>query len=157
MKEANNDLDPVIVLASELMLYGHRFARKAADAELSKIGLGRAHFRALHMIRHHQGIMTNQLLRQLEIKAASLTRVMKELISQGYVAQETDIEDRRLRHHYLTEKGDKLYAEIFLIQQRVFKSAFDTAGEEAVKNFLTVLHLMLPEESADLLSTPFPY
>ncbi|MEX1035069.1 MAG: MarR family winged helix-turn-helix transcriptional regulator [Sneathiella sp.] len=152
MEETTKDFDPIYVLAAELFFYSHRFLTKSADAKLAEFGLGRAHFRVLHMVQHHHGIMTNQLLRQLDIQAASLNRVMKALLSDGYIIQESDLTDRRQRHHYLTKKGKDLYTEAFMLQQELLEIAFDEAGENSVNKFLEMMLLLLPEEGKELLS-----
>ncbi len=145
--------DSIFVLTSELIFYSQKIGSKLADDHLAKFGLGRAHYRVLHMVRYHEGITTNGLLQHLMIKAASLNRVMKDLIKGGYVVQENNTEDRRQRYHYLTKKGLELQSAAFALQREVLEPAFDEAGPEAVEKFLQVLRLMVNDKERSLLSS----
>jgi|26BtaG_2_1085354.scaffolds.fasta_scaffold01036_5 DNA-binding MarR family transcriptional regulator len=144
--------DQVFVLASELVYFAQKSVTKEADLCLAEYGYGRAHYRAMHMIRHHHAATTSDLLKLLKIKAASLNRVMRELIRDGHVVQENNSDDRRVRHHYLTVKGSELQQRVFDLQKRVFAHVFEESGRASVQEFLKVLYLLVPEEEREFLS-----
>lgn len=148
--------ESVYILATELIFYAQKAATARADEVLSRIGFGRAHYRVLHFVNYNNGITTNGLLKHLKITASSLSRVMNQLIKGGYVSQENNLDDRRQRHHHLTEKGKKLQAKIYTLQREVLKNAFDIAGDKALDSFIKVLAFMIPEEDRALLSVTVP-
>lgn len=123
----------------ELLFFGYRDFVGEADERLRAIGFGRAHHRALHFIGRHPGMNVGGLLAILRITKQSLSRVLRELVDHGYVAQTQSTLDRRQRLLELTEKGRTLEAELFAIQRSRIAKAFREAGPEAVSGFRQVL------------------
>ena len=147
--------DAVHICASELAFWGPRFAMVAANEKLAEMGLTRSHFRVMYFVRFRGGISTNELQELLMINAASLNRVMKELVRDGNIEQVTDEKDRRIRHHYITNKGLEALEGAFDEQKASLDKAFAEVGETAVRNFLEVLyHLVPPERRAYLTVKP---
>ena len=60
-------------------------------------GFGRAHHRVLHFVNRHSGLRVADLLDILTITKQSLSRVLKQLIDQGYIVQQAGSADRRER------------------------------------------------------------
>ena len=147
--------DAVHICASELAFWGPRFAMVAANEKLAEMGLTRSHFRVMYFVRFRGGIRTNELQELLMINAASLNRVMKELVRDGMIEQITDNEDRRFRHHYVTDKAIKVLDIAFAEQKATLDKAFAEVGETAIRHFLEVLyHLVPPERRAYLTIQP---
>lgn len=144
--------DAVHICASELAFWGPRFAMVAANDKLAEMGLTRSHFRVMYFVRFRSGIRTNELQELLMINAASLNRVMKELVRDGYIEQTTDEDDRRIRHHFLTEKGLTTLETAFAEQKATLDKAFREVGDVAVLNFLDVLYHLVPPERRQFLT-----
>ena len=70
----------------ELFMFAYRDLMAEADAELDRRGLGRAHHRALYFIGRHPGLGVSDLLSLLGITKQSLSRVVKELSGDGFIA-----------------------------------------------------------------------
>ncbi len=152
----NQRPDNVYLLVTELIYYGQKELTAKADETLASNGLGRAHYRILHVVKHHPGITTNQLLSHLKITAASLNRTMNKLLAAKYVTQKNDSRDRRQRHHFLTKSGADFQEMIYSLQREILEKAFDRVGDEALGGFIKVLGYMISNEDHDLLSVPVP-
>ena len=69
----------------EMMFFAYRDFTGKPDEILAEIGLGRAHHRALYFIGRNPGISVTELLSILRITKQSLSRVLSELMRQGFV------------------------------------------------------------------------
>ena len=137
----------------ELMFYAYRDFTGESDAQLEAYALGRAHHRALYFIGRHPDGSVGDLLRILRITKQSLSRVLKDLIVQGYVEQTSDQHDRRHRLLRLTPRGVELERALTSRQQERFTRAYRIAGAEAVAGFRKVLlGLLDPEQRPEIES-----
>ena len=125
--------------AIELLFFAYRDFTGEADAILADDGFGRAHHRVIYFVKRNPGITVNHLLGILKITKQSLSRVLGQLVSDGYILQETDDEDRRRRTLTLTEKGAELEGRLTACQSTRISRAYKLAGPEAVKGFKAVL------------------
>jgi DNA-binding MarR family transcriptional regulator len=107
----------------ELLFFAYRDFVADADEILGGLGFGRAHHRVLHFIARDPGMTVAQLLDILRITKQSLSRVLKELLEQGYVMQKEGTEDRRQRLLFLTEKGEALWRQLIAPQMLRFRDA----------------------------------
>jgi DNA-binding MarR family transcriptional regulator len=62
----------------------------------------------LHFVHRHEEISVNDILDILQITKQSLSRVLKELIDEGFILQREGVEDRRKRFLSPTKKGRAL-------------------------------------------------
>lgn len=135
--------------AIELLFFGYRDFTGEADAVLVNYGFGRAHHRIIYFVGANPGISVGELLAILKITKQSLSRVLSQLVEDGFVLQETDAGDRRRRRLYLTEKGTALEQELTDRQSQHVAAAYRDAGAEAVAGFRTVLRGLINEEDRD--------
>ncbi len=133
----------------ELMFFAYRDFTADPDRILGARGYGRAHHRALHFINRRPGLMVNDLLDILGVTKQSLNRVLRQLVEDGLVDSRIGAVDRRQRNLYLTERGRALEQELSAAQRRRMRSAFSTAGPEAVHGFRKVLEAMIDPEVRD--------
>ncbi len=84
----------------EMLFFAYRDFVADADEMLAELGFGRAHHRVLHFVGRSPGMTVAQLLDILRITKQSLSRVLKDLLEQGYVVQKEGPEDRRQRLLY---------------------------------------------------------
>lgn len=132
--------------AIELLFFAYRDFTAEPDYILTDYGFGRAHHRVIYFVGRNTGITVTQLLGILKITKQSLSRVLSQLIREGFIRQETDSEDRRRRMLYLTEKGEKLESELTHRQSERVARAFREGGAEAVEGFRTILKGIINEE-----------
>ena len=102
----------------ELLFFAYRDFVGDPDRILADYGFGRAHHRVLHFVDRYPGLTIAELLDILRITKQSLNRVLKDLIGQGYVAQEAGPSDRRQRLLFCTGAGAALAADLTRVQAR---------------------------------------
>ena len=127
----------------EAMFFAYRGFTADPDRILEQFSYGRAHHRALHFINGAPGTTVNNLLNILGVTKQSLNRVLRSLIEDGLVESHVGKKDRRKRHLFLTTEGSKLEQKLSNAQRLRMRSAFRTAGPEAVAGFRTVLEAMM--------------
>lgn len=132
--------------AIELLFFAYRDFTGEADAVLETYGFGRAHHRIIYFVGANPGITVGELLAILKITKQSLSRVLSQLVEEGFVDQETDSDDRRRRRLYLTEKGRALESELTQRQSKHIADAYRQAGADAVAGFRTVLRGLINEQ-----------
>lgn len=138
----------------ELLFYAYRDFTAEPDAMLAKIALGRAHHRVVYFVGRYPGITVSELLAILQITKQSLSRVLSELVAEGYVEQQTGTKDRRQRLLALTEKGQELERQLSDAQRARIARAYRAAGAAAVEGFRTVMLGIMDE--ADRAKFPPP-
>lgn len=131
--------------ATQLMLYAHRGVTGEADAFLRMNGMSRAHFRLLYMIALLPGITLRELVATLEITHQGISRILNQLIADGYVRQEPDQADRRKRRLLLTDKGERIERVVFDRQAAVITRAFERIGRAGVPIFLEAMDAMVSD------------
>lgn len=129
----------------ELMFYAYRDFTAEPDAILATIGFGRAHHRVIHFVGRQPGMTVSDLLDILKITKQSLSRVLSQLVAQGYIVQRPGTRDRRQRLLELTEKGAELERQLSEGQRALVARAYRAAGAEAVDGFRKVLLGMINE------------
>jgi DNA-binding MarR family transcriptional regulator len=131
----------------ELLFFAYRDFVSEADTALAEIGLGRAHHRVLHFVGRSPGMTVGALLGILRITKQSLSRVLSELITQGFVERAAGTQDRRQRILHLTEKGRALESRLFEMQRSRIAKAFRDAGPDAVAGYRRVLKGLISDEN----------
>lgn len=155
IKPASNLLflrDEEIRQGIELLFYAYRDFTRDADTVLARQGFGRAHHRVIHFVGRYPGIIVADLLGILQITKQSLSRVLKQLVIQGFVRQEKGRADGRQRLLYLTEKGVELEREVSALQRARVARAYRRAGGDAVAGFREVLLDLIDEEDRETIS-----
>ena len=142
--------------AMELLFFAYRDFTGEADAVLAEFGFGRAHHRVIYFVGANPGITVSELLQILKITKQSLSRVLGELINDGFVSQRTDSADRRRRRLFLTAKGADLERLLTERQSQRLADAFRAAGADAVEGFRTVLRGVINEEDRERVARPAP-
>ena len=132
--------------AMELLFFAYRDFTAEADALLADFGFGRAHHRVIYFVGRYPGMIVSELLEILKITKQSLSRVLGQLIDDGFIHQRTDAADRRRRRLYLTAKGAGLERRLTDRQSRHIAGAYREAGGEAAAGFCTVLRALINED-----------
>ncbi|MEO8557745.1 MAG: MarR family transcriptional regulator [Rhodospirillales bacterium] len=131
----------------ELLFYAYRDFTSEPDAVLARLDFGRAHHRTVYFVGRYPGITVSGLLRILRITKQSLSRVLRQLIDQGYIEQKSGAKDRRQRLLTLTEKGQALEMELTTRQARRIARAYRETGAVAVEGFRKVLLGILDDDN----------
>ncbi|WP_439814266.1 MarR family winged helix-turn-helix transcriptional regulator [Zavarzinia sp. CC-PAN008] len=133
----------------ELLFFAYRYFTADPDEILAQKGFGRAHHRVLHFLGRHPGISVAELLAILGITKQSLSRVLAQLVDEGYVVQEADAGDRRRRLLRLTDQGEAFEREVSAPQRARVTRAYREAGAEAVAGYRKVLLGLIDEKDRD--------
>ena len=135
----------------ELLFYAYRDFTGDPDGILARYGFGRAHHRVIHFVGRYPGIVVADLLSILRITKQSLSRVLKQLVEEGFIVQRKGQKDGRQRHMYLTDKGIELERELSGPQRQRMTQAYRRAGGEAVAGFRRVLLGLINEEDRETI------
>jgi len=131
--------------AMELLFFAYRDFTKVPDEILADYGFGRAHHRVIYFVGRHPRITVSELLGILRITKQSLSRVLGQLVREGFVTQTPGRDDRRQRMLELTDKGRQLERELTENQRQLIAAAYREAGAEAVEGFRRVMLGMIDE------------
>ena len=133
----------------ELLYFAYRDFTNDPDEILALKSFGRAHHRVLYFVGRNPGTTVSGLLTILRITKQSLSRVLGQLVEEGYIRQETGLKDRRQRLLHLTDKGQAFEKELFASQRERVARAYRVAGPEAVAGFWEVLLNIVNEDERD--------
>jgi DNA-binding MarR family transcriptional regulator len=129
----------------EKLFMSYRESFADAKKTLDKYSIGIAHHKVIHLLSIYKGITISELLKKLKITKQSLNRVLKDLIKIEAITFKKDQKDTRVKHIFLTEKGKKLFEEIFLIQKKRLYNALLNSSSQEVINFENVLKRIINE------------
>ena len=130
----------------ELLFFAYKDFTAEGDAILAKQNFGRAHHRVIHFVGGNPGITVSELLSILKITKQSLSRVLSQLVREGFVTQAAGTVDRRQRLLQLTQTGIELERQLSQSQRERIARAYREAGAEAVEGYRKVLLGMINSE-----------
>jgi len=132
--------------AIELLYYAYRDFTAGPDAMLARYGFGRAHHRVIYFVGRHPQMSVSSLLAILRITKQSLSRVLGQLVRQGFIRQTPGNRDRRQRLLELTDKGVELERQLSENQRHLIARAYRDAGSQAVEGFRAVMFGIVSSE-----------
>jgi DNA-binding MarR family transcriptional regulator len=112
---------------------------------LDKYSIGIAHHKAMHLISMYKGITISELLKKLKVTKQSLNRVLNDLIKMEAIIFKKDQNDTRVKHVFLSEKGNMAFQEIFLVQKKRIYNALLNSSSDEVLSFERVLKKIINE------------
>ena len=112
---------------------------------LEEYRIGIAHHKVLHLISLYQGITISKLLSKLKVTKQSLNRVLNDLIKIEAINFKKDINDTRLKHVFLSKKGEEIFEKVFNKQKkRIYKALLNSSSSE-VLHFNNVIKKIINE------------
>ena len=112
---------------------------------LDKYSIGIAHHKVMHLISMYKGITISELLKKLKVTKQSLNRVLNDLIKMEAIIFKKDQNDTRVKHVFLSEKGNMAFEEIFLVQKKRIYNALLNSSSDEVLSFERVLKKIINE------------
>ncbi|MBF4694976.1 MarR family winged helix-turn-helix transcriptional regulator [Fusibacter ferrireducens] len=112
------------------MLYRHN--RIFIDQQLTDPNFGSGQHIFLFFLKNHSGSTQEEISRALDIDKASTARAIQKLESHGFVRRQSDQDDRRINHVFLTEKGEALHTELKSISNHWKSIILDSFTEEEI-------------------------
>ena len=153
-----SDIERTLTETIELFFFAYRDFTGEADQRLADKGFGRAHHRVLYFVNRYPGLPVADLLDILKITKQSLARVLRQLVEDGYIAQEQGATDRRQRLLYPTARGSELARALTDLQMRRVEKAMRSAGDGGTAAIRAFLSGMISEPDRErvlaLLSSP---
>jgi len=153
--------DAELLAYAELLSFAYRDFTRDPDAILKDFGFGRAHHRVLHFVNRHSGLRVADLLDILTITKQSLSRVLKQLIDQGYIVQQAGSADRRERLLFPTERGRALAERLAAPQLVRLSEALKAAGPGSEAVLRRFLEAMVNAEErpkvSSIMASPVPH
>jgi DNA-binding MarR family transcriptional regulator len=140
----------------ELLFFAYRDFTARADETLLQFGFGRAHHRVIYFVGRNPGMTVSELLDILKITKQSLSRVLGQLVRQGFIVQRPGATDRRQRLLSLTDRGADLERKLTEDQRALVARAYKSAGAEAVEGFRKVLTGMINETDRERFKPQAP-
>ena len=129
----------------EKIFVSYRETFSDAKKILDKYSIGVAHHKVLHLLSLYEGITISELLKKLKVTKQSLNRVLKDLIQLEAIEFKKDKKDTRLKHVYLSDKGLKLFEELFSMQKKRIYKALINSNSKEILNFNNVLKKIINE------------
>ena len=145
MKELLYLKDDQIKEFIEKLFISYRESFSDAKKTLDKYSIGIAHHKVIHLLSIYKGISITGLLKKLKVTKQSLNRVLKDLIKIDAIIFKKGQQDTRVKHVFLSEKGEMLFEEIFLLQKKRIYNALLHSNSQEVVNFNNVLKKIINE------------
>ena len=86
-----------------------------SNIEFKDINLSNLQFLYVVRIYEHPGTIAEQLANLIKVDRTTLARAVRRLEKQGYVYRESDPDNKKIKHLYVTEKGKQIYP--FIIRE----------------------------------------
>ncbi len=122
----------------ELMFFSYRDFTSGPDKLLEKINFGRAHHRVIYFVGKRNNLTIKELLSILQITKQSLSRVLNQLVKEGYIILSTG-EDKRTKKLSLSKKGEELEKKLSNIQILKIYNVIKNFDEKDINGFKKVL------------------
>lgn len=101
--------------------------------------LGPVHLRALSLCQRHAGWTQQQLGQAMGRDKGQITRLIRELEEQGYLARSPDEQDRRVWRLNVTPAGEKACAWFLAIEASLATDLFGKLGAQEREHLLQLL------------------
>ena len=152
MADLNNLISPFflndkeIKKIIELIFFSYRDFTAGPDKVLEKLNFGRAHHRVIYFVGKKNNITIKELLGVLKITKQSLSRVLNQLVKEGFIVVSTGL-DKRTKNLSLTINGKKLEKELSTIQINKIKKVINSFNQEDINGFKKILYGMIESDN----------
>jgi len=121
---------------------------RQAELRLQDVGLTHTQWAALVTLRFGGPSSTVTLVRELEVDAGALSRLLDRLESKGFVTRERSEEDRRVVTVALSAEGERVTAELPPVLSDVFNAHLQGFSEQEWRLLLSFLRRMIDNGEA---------
>ena len=148
MADLNNLISPFFLNDKEirkiieLVFFSYRDFTTGPDQVLEKLNFGRAHHRVIYFVGKKDKITIKELLGVLKITKQSLSRVLNQLVKEGFIVVSTGL-DKRTKNLSLTSSGLSLENELSTIQIQRIKKVINNFNQEDIDGFKKILYEMI--------------
>ena len=148
MADLNNLISPFFLNDKEirkiieLVFFSYRDFTAGPDQILEKLNFGRAHHRVIYFVGKKDQITIKELLGVLKITKQSLSRVLNQLVKEGFIVVSTGL-DKRTKNLSLTSSGLSLENDLSTIQIQKIKKVINNFNQEDIDGFKKILYEMI--------------
>ena len=148
MADLNNLISPFFLndkeirKVIELFFFSYRDFTAGPDQILEKLHFGRAHHRVIYFVGKKDKITIKELLGVLKITKQSLSRVLNQLVKEGFIVVSTGL-DKRTKNLSLTSSGLSLENELSNNQIQKIKKVINNFNQEDIDGFKKILYEMI--------------
>ena len=148
MADLNNLISPFFLNDKEirkiieLIFFSYRDFTSGPDQILEKLNFGRAHHRVIYFVGKKDKITIKELLGVLKITKQSLSRVLNQLVKEGFIVVSTGL-DKRTKNLSLTSSGLSLENELSTIQIKKVKNVINNFNQKDIDGFKKILYEMI--------------
>ena len=152
MADLNNLISPFFLndkeirKVIELFFFSYRDFTGGPDKVLEKLNFGRAHHRVIYFVGKKNKITIKELLVVLKITKQSLSRVLNQLVKEGFIIVSTGL-DKRTKTLSLTSKGLNLENELSTIQINKIKKVINSFNHKDINGFKKILFEMIETDN----------
>ena len=152
MADLNNLISPFFLNEKEirkiieLVFFSYRDFTAGPDQILEKLNFGRAHHRVIYFVGKKNKITIKELLGVLKITKQSLSRVLNQLVKEGFILVSTG-SDKRTKNLSLTTSGLSLENELSTIQITKIKKVISNFNKEDIDGFIKILYEMIEADN----------
>lgn len=108
-----SSFDLAAFLPYQLAVLAGRVSRDFSAVYKERYGIGVAEWRVVaHLSQTSQTVSVREICDRVELEKSKVSRAVTRLQTRGWVAKQTNEEDRRLVELKLTEKGQKMIDEM---------------------------------------------
>jgi DNA-binding MarR family transcriptional regulator len=119
----------------------HAFQMKRNE-KLLKYGITSSQNKVLRCLWEEDGLSQSDILRQLSVRAPSLTKLIEQLEKKGMIDRKICAEDGRAKMVYLTESGRNLKGKSLEVVYYLEDKLFNDFDEDEKKNTIDYLTRM---------------
>jgi DNA-binding MarR family transcriptional regulator len=152
MADLNNLMSPFFLNEKEirkiieLVFFSYRDFTAGPDQILEKLNFGRAHHRVIYFVGKKDKITIKELLVVLKITKQSLSRVLNQLVKEGFILVSTGL-DKRTKNLSLTTSGLSLENKLSNIQIKKIKKVINNFNKEDIDGFKKILYEMIEADN----------
>ena len=152
MADLNNLISPFFLNDKEirkiieLVFFSYRDFTAGPDQILEKLNFGRAHHRVIYFVGKKDKITIKELLGVLKITKQSLSRVLNQLVKEGFIVVSTGL-DKRTKNLSLTSSGLSLENELSTIQIQKIKNVIKDFNQKNIDGFKKILYEMIETDN----------
>jgi DNA-binding MarR family transcriptional regulator len=148
-----SSFDLAAFLPYQLAVLAGRVSRDFSAVYKERYGIGVAEWRVVaHLSQTSQTVSVREICDRVELEKSKVSRAVTRLQTRGWVAKQTNEEDRRLVELKLTEKGQKMIdemAELATAFEQALMGQLPDQGKTFRAELLAVLEATASSEGVD--------
>ena len=119
-----------------------RLLRRSFDARARELGVTRPQWQVLSILQANAAINQGALADLLEVEPITVGRMIDRMQESGLVERRADPADRRAWHLFITDKGERLYADLLPSAQETVDQALAGLDRSQRDSLLVMLNQM---------------